>query len=989
MSKVVTPWGPIGYITYKRTYSRRLKENDPNSATEEFNQTVERIIKACRTQLKVGFTEVEEKRLEEIFLSLKGSVAGRFWWQLGTKTVDRLGLLSLQNCAGTVVDSIRAFTWTMDALMLGSGVGYNIQREYVYQLPKVRKVKIVRQDTNDADFIVPDSREGWVRLLDKVLKAHFKTGKGFTYSTICIRGKGAPIKGFGGVAAGPEELCWGMEQISGVLNARAGKKIRPIDALDVMNIIGFVVVAGNVRRSAQLAVGDMDDLQFLNAKNWGEGSIPNWRAMSNNSVACNDFKLLPDQFWNGYNGTGEAYGLINIKLSQDIGRLGETEYSDKNVIVFNPSLRKGTKIWTSEGIVEVQNLQDREFTVSNLNGNLAKAKCWLSGKNKRLYEITLTNGVKYYCTPEHKWPIYTKQGWVKCETTELKTGHLLPIVQRESLLYGKEGSYDEGFCVGWLYGDGWVTHRKDNNKTQYGWVVSNKDKESGIHLKISDFLKRITGNDHLGSEKESTLEFNSASEKLDNYLKSLGVSHKKNGLPSGIWNFCSEEFRKGFVDGMISSDGTVDKSYKGAHIRITQSNKKLIDDFGELLGFYGIKCTFSTYHIESQVFPNGKKYDREYDRYLLNISTRQSINHFRNIFKLSVRYKQENLNSISALETKPLYGITQEISEVRLTDLYEDVWDVTVFDDTHCFQLSHVVTGNCGEQSLAAYETCCLAEIFLPNISSKEELIEVAKYLYRINKHSLALPCHAEETEEVVHKHMRMGIGITGYLQATEEQKSWLNDTYKELRKFDKEYSKEHGWPESIKLTTTKPSGTLSLLPNVTPGVHPAYSKYYLRRIRIASNNPLVETCRQNGYDIEYQKNFDGTDDKNTVIVSFPISVPDGTVVAKDLTAIQQMEYVKRLQTEWSDNAVSCTVYYKPEELPEIKKWLKKNYNKGVKTMSFLLHKDHGFAQAPYEEITKEQFDTYSAKVKPITSGDVNDDQLESMECSSGVCPIR
>lgn len=631
MSNTQTPWGPLGYITYKRTYSRRLDENNLNYQTEEFNQTIDRVITACRTQLKVEFTNEEELRLKEIFLKLKGSVAGRFLWQLGTKTVDKLGLMSLQNCAGTVVDSIRAFTWTMDALMLGSGVGYNIQREYVYQLPKVKKVKIVRQDTNDADFIVPDSREGWIELLDKVLRAHFKTGKGFSYSTICVRGKGAPIKSFGGVASGAEELCWGMEQISNVLNARAGKKIRPIDALDIMNIIGFIVVAGNVRRSAQLALGDMDDLQFLNAKNWSQGSIPNWRAMSNNSVVCNDINLLPDQFWEGYNGNGEAYGLVNLKLAQEIGRIGETQYPDTNVIVFNP----------------------------------------------------------------------------------------------------------------------------------------------------------------------------------------------------------------------------------------------------------------------------------------------------------------------------------------------------------------------CAEQSLAAYETCCLAEIFLSNIESKEELLEVQKYLYRIAKHSLALPCHADETEKIVHNQMRMGIGVTGYLQATEEQRSWLKSSYEELRKFDKAYSLKHNWPESIKLTTTKPSGTLSLLPNVTPGVHPAYSRYYIRRIRIASNNPLIETCKQNGYHIEYQRNFDNTDDKNTMIISFPVSVPEGTVIAKDLTAIQQMEYVKRLQAEWSDNAVSCTVYYKKEELPEIIEWLKKNYNKNVKTMSFLLHTDHGFAQAPYEEITKEQFEEYNAKVVPITSGNVIEDGLESMECISGVCPIK
>jgi hypothetical protein len=261
-----TPWGPVGYITYKRTYARRLKDSDPNSPTEEFEDTVDRVIEACDKQLKIGFTKKEEKRLKEIMLGLKGIVAGRFLWQLGTKTVKQLGLLSLQNCAFTVVDEpIRPFTWCMDALMLGSGVGYNIQREYVYLLPKPKKVKIVRQDTTDADFIVPDSREGWVNLLRKVLEAHYVTGKSFSYSTILIRSKGSPIKGFGGLASGPEELCWGMDEINKILNTRAGKKVRPIDCLDIMNIIGKIVVAGNVRRSAQIAIGDMDDLQFLNA----------------------------------------------------------------------------------------------------------------------------------------------------------------------------------------------------------------------------------------------------------------------------------------------------------------------------------------------------------------------------------------------------------------------------------------------------------------------------------------------------------------------------------------------------------------------------------------------------------------------------------------------------------------------------------------------------------------------------------------------------
>ncbi len=625
-----TKFGPIGYIVYKRTYARPLGKGEK---TEEFSDTVNRVLKACDTQLKTNFSDEEKEELRQYFHDMKCSVAGRFLWQLGTQTVNKHGLLSLQNCAACVVNEpIRPFTWAMDALMLGSGVGYNIQREFVYELPKARRARIVRKNTKDADFIIPDSREGWVDLLERVLTAHFVTGKGFSYSTVCVRGPGEAIRGFGGTSSGPEPLSEGIDGISKVLNNRAGKKVRPVDCLDIMNILGSIVVAGNVRRSAQIAIGDMDDLQYLNAKRWDLGNIPNHRALSNNSVVCNDINKLPDQFWEGYKGNGEPYGLINLRLSQEVGRLGDTDYPDRGVVAYNP----------------------------------------------------------------------------------------------------------------------------------------------------------------------------------------------------------------------------------------------------------------------------------------------------------------------------------------------------------------------CAEQSLHNYETCCLSEIFLPNITSAEELDRVTNYLYRINKHSLALKCHHPETQEIVHKNMRMGIGITGYLQATEEQKGWLKEAYERLRAFDKEYSKTHGWPESIKLTTIKPSGTLSLLAGVTPGVHPGYAQYFIRRVRISSSSYLIPILRENGYPLEFAKNFDGTDDHLTTVASFPCAYPEHTVFAEDCTAVKQLEFVKRLQSEWSDNSVSCTVYYRKEELPEIKEWLKENYNDGVKSVSFLLHNDHGFAQAPYEAISKEEYDRLVSIVKPLKDLDQADDIVEGIEeCESGACPIK
>ncbi len=343
LNNIKTPWSTVGYLTYKRTYSRRLDENNLNSETEEWIDTVNRVVKGAQKQLKCGFNQDEEYRLKKYLLELKGSVAGRFLWQLGTRTVDNLGMSSLQNCAFCVVDEpVRPFTWTMDMLMLGSGVGYNITKENVNKLPKVRKnfKAPLRVDNSSADFIVPDTRQGWVALLGKTLKAAFlshETGnQTFTYSTQLIRGKGALIKGFGGTASGPEDLCWGIEQISKVIEKRKGKKIRPIDALDIMNIIGAIVVAGNVRRSAQIAIGSPDDVEYLLSKRWDMGTIPSWRAMSNNSVICSDISELHDYFWDGYEGKGEPFGLINLELSRKVGRLGEDQYPDPEVQGYNP-----------------------------------------------------------------------------------------------------------------------------------------------------------------------------------------------------------------------------------------------------------------------------------------------------------------------------------------------------------------------------------------------------------------------------------------------------------------------------------------------------------------------------------------------------------------------------------------------------------------------------------------------------------------------------
>ena len=108
------------------------------------------------------------------------------------------------------------------------------------------------------------------------------------------------------------------------------------------------------------------------------------------------------------------------------------------------------------------------------------------------------------------------------------------------------------------------------------------------------------------------------------------------------------------------------------------------------------------------------------------------------------------------------------------------------------------------------------------------------------------------------------------------------------------------------------------------------------------------------------------------------------------MTAIQQLEWVKKMQTEWADNAVSVTVYYRKEELPSIKEWLTANYDSSVKSVSFLLHADHNFPLPPYEEITKEQYEKSVSKIDfTIPLQAATGGMLDLDDCSTGACPVR
>ncbi|MEK6861893.1 MAG: LAGLIDADG family homing endonuclease [Nanoarchaeota archaeon] len=949
-------WGfnGMGYVVYKRTYAR-LKEN---SQTEEWHETIQRCINGAQ-KIGADYTKDEAEKLFDYIFNFKCTYPGRMLWQLGTSAVDKFGGNSLLNCWFCSIQRIEDFCFIFENLMLGGGVGYSVRREDVYQLPKVKKdVNVVLKNTKDADFICPDSREGWVSLLFKLLESFFITGKSFSYSTILVRGAGELIKGFGGTASGPKILVDGITNICDVLNGREGKRVRSVDVLDICNIIGSIVVSGNVRRSAQISLGDPDDILFLKAKRWDLGNIPNWRAMSNNTIYADNYDHIMETVWDGYGGNGEPYGFFNLDLSQNYGRLGEKKKD--NCVGLNPCQPYSAPILTKNGITKLGllSIDDEIWSESGWTRIVNK---WSNGI-KKVFKYTTSVGT-FYGTENHSIISNSE----KIQVNEAETIDSLSGEYKNSIEFNIENIMD-----GLVIGDGTV-HEASNNLVTL--CIGEND---------GDYFKSEIKNLILKERKG-----------VGRYNYEIGTTIIPEEIPLTFNRDIPDRFFYGgrnkvcsFLRGLYSANGSV----CGNRVTLKTSSPKIREKVQILLSSLGIRSYFTINKAHSVEFSNGPYMCRE--SYDVNISIDREK--FVSIIGFIQEYKIEKLNLLIDKLYKSKYSRTNniktsfEIKEIEFIS-EEEVFDITVDNEPHTYWTGGLNVSNCGEITLSSYENCNLSELFLNNINSKDELIDCAKLLYKTQKAVSALNFIHEETNKIVHKNMRLGLGVTGICQSLEKVE-WLDDCYKELKKFDIEWSKKKNYPESIKLTTVKPSGTVSLLGNATPGVHPAYDRFYIRRIRMASNDKLVDLCKQIGCNVEFLINFDGSVNHDTVVVSFPCKVDEKTIIANEISAVRQLELVKKLQTLWSDNAVSATVYYKKEELPEIKSWLKENYKTSIKSISFLLHQDHGFVQAPYESISKDKYDEISKKIKVIDNisfVDVNGFAIEGLECAGGVCPIK
>ncbi|MHA1337729.1 MAG: ATP cone domain-containing protein [Promethearchaeota archaeon] len=626
-------WGPLGYITYKRTYARIIEEENRK---EEFWETVRRVVEGCFSiqkehciKLSLPWSDKKaqksaQKMFEKIW-NFKMLPPGRGLWMMGTEFIARHGSMALNNCGFASTEDIdvkytKAFEFVMDALMLGVGVGFDTKG--------AGKIIIKKPKEGHFKYEIPDSREGWVEALKLLLEAYFLGKQVPEYDFSKIRPAGEPIRGFGGIASGPEPLKKMLKSIQEILESRIGQPIKSVDIVDIMNLIGKCVVAGNVRRSAEIALGDPTDLEFILCKQDKE-KLYSHRWASNNSVFARkglDYSFIAEQI--AVNGEPGVFWLENARAYSRMGR--DPDYKDKKAAGVNP----------------------------------------------------------------------------------------------------------------------------------------------------------------------------------------------------------------------------------------------------------------------------------------------------------------------------------------------------------------------CGEQTLESFELCCLVETFPSRHDSFEEFKETLKYAYLYAKSVTLVNTHWKETNAVMLKNRRMGISQTGIIEAfvkhgRRTMLEWCDKGYEYLKKLDEKYSNWLCVPKSIKITTVKPSGTVSLLPGVPPGIHYPHSEYYIRRIRLSENSDLIEPLKKAGYPIEKDKYS-----PNTVVVEFPVHEKYFERSKFDVSIWEQAQNAADYQKYWSDNQVSITITFKPEEAKEIK-YLLECFEDKLKSVSFLPITEHGYEQPPYEKITKEEYEHRIANLKPLNLSSTADKAIGEKFCDSDRCEIK
>ena len=308
-------------------------------------------------------------------------------------------------------------------------------------------------------------------------------------------------------------------------------------------------------------------------------------------------------------------------------------------------------------------------------------------------------------------------------------------------------------------------------------------------------------------------------------------------------------------------------------------------------------------------------------------------------------------------------------------------------------------TNPCSEIILRSNQFCNLSEIVIradDDLVSLKKKVEVAAIIGSLQATLTDFRYLRNIWKRNTEEEALLGVSLTGicdhYLLGKDspDLEKWLTEMRDVAVKTNKEWADKLGINQSTAITCVKPSGTVSQLVDSASGIHPRFSKHYIRRVRSDKKDPLAQYMTAAGFPVE-----DDVMSKSSLVFSFPIKSPQGSTTVKQVGAMEQLKLWKKYQDYWCEHKPSITVYYTDDEFLQVSQWIWENFDT-VSGISLLPVSDHVYQQAPYEDITAEKYEELLAAM-PV---DVNWDDLEHFEkedtttgsqelaCTGGACEI-
>ena len=878
------------------------------------------------------------------------------------KALDRDEVASF-NCSYVAIDHPHAFDEIMYVLMCGTGVGFSVEAEDVAKLPELPS----EFHPTDTVIAVSDSKIGWATSYRELISMLY-AGKVPKWDVSKIRPAGARLKTFGGRASGPDPLVNLFSFTVKVFKGAVGRKLKPIECHDIVCKVAEIVVVGGVRRSALISLSDLGDNEMRHCKSgsWWENNVQ--RALANNSAVYGskpEIGQFMEEWLSLYrSGSGER-GIFNRYVAQRY--ITELPNRDSNYkFGANPCCVTGDcPILTDEGYIEIANLVGTKTNIWN-GEEFTEVTPFHAGVAD-IWRVSFSDGTYLDCTSNHKFVL---AGGEFMEAFGLSTGDKLekfpmPVVE------GFETPEVDAYSQGFYSGDG-------NTGLEFSWVYEPK----------YQCLDRLAGT--IGG-----------SGKYGRKTWKHGPMLEKGYVPVNA----TVEYKLNWLAGLLDADGTVTKDQNGNGLQLTSINLDFLREARLMLTTLGVRAKIvSGSESGPRSMPDGRGGCKDYickTTWRLLIGNTDTYN----LINLGIRFKINlgiRFNRLSVHGNPPQRDARQFVKVVSVDQL-DFATDVYCFTEPkkHTGTFNGIVTGQ-SEILLRSAQFCNLSSVQIApedTLLTLRKKVKVATILGTLQSSLTNFRYLRKVWRRNSEEERLLGVSLSGIcdndMMSNPYHGSTLKETLSNLREYAREVNAD--WAEKIginpsaAITCVKPEGTTSQLADRSSGIHPRYSRYYIRTVRADKKDPLAMLMKDAGFPVE----DDVTKPDSTYVFSFPMKSPEFSKMRDDMSAIDQLVLWLAYKKYWADHTVSCTIYVRENEWIQVAAWVYKHFD-DISGLSFLPHSNHVYKQAPYTECTKEEYELALAAMptdidwNALSRYEKSDETVGAQElaCSGNSCEL-